>query len=112
VSAIGEVLDNSSQTIKVRVTLQNKENKFKPGMFATVRFGIKKGNKLAVPQGAIITAQGKNFVFKKEGNTFSRIEVEISNQINDYIEIKSGIHSKDTIVTKGSMLLKGLSFGY
>jgi cobalt-zinc-cadmium efflux system membrane fusion protein len=112
VSAIGEVLDNSTQTIKVRVTINNKEGKFKSGMFAKISFGLSESNILAVPQSSLITAEGETFVFKKKGNDFYRTYVTIGKQINDQVIIKEGIAVGDTIVSKGTMLLKGLSFGY
>ena len=112
VAAIGEVLDNSTQTIKVRVTLSNPQDKFKPGMFAKISFGLSEANILGVPQSALITAQGKTYVFMKKGNDFVRHEVQVRNQIGNSIIIKEGLKRGDTIVTKGTMLLKGLSFGY
>ncbi len=112
VSAIGEVLDNSTQTIKVRVTIINKDNKFKSGMFAKISFGLSESNILAVPQSALITAEGETFVFKKKANDFYRTKVTIGKQIGGQVIIKEGIFSGDTVVSKGTMLLKGMSFGY
>ncbi len=112
VSAIGEVLDNSTQTIKVRVTIPNPKGKFKPGMFATISFGLSETGILAVPQAALITAQGKNYVFKKYENEYRRVGVITGKQIGEQTEIKEGISVGDTVVTKGAMLLKGLSIGY
>lgn len=112
VSAIGEVLDNSTQTIKVRVTINNKENKFKSGMFAKISFGLSETNILAVPQSALVTAEGETFVFKKKGNDFHRATVKVGKQIGDHVILKEGIANGDTVVSKGTMLLKGMSFGY
>ncbi len=112
VSAIGDVLDNSTQTIKVRVTINNKGNKFKSGMYAKISFGLSESNILAVPQSALITAEGETYVFKKKGNDFYRVKVVIGKQIGGQIIIKEGVISGDTVVSKGTMLLKGMSIGY
>ncbi|HVD98621.1 MAG TPA: efflux RND transporter periplasmic adaptor subunit [Cytophagaceae bacterium] len=112
VSAIGEVLDNSTQTIKVRVTINNKDNKFKSGMFAKISFGLSESNILAVPQSALVTAEGETYVFKKKGNDFYKTQVTIGKQIGGQVIIKEGVTSGDTVVSKGTMLLKGMSFGY
>lgn len=112
VTAIGQVLDNATQSIKVRVALSNVSGKFMPGMFATIRFSLSESNILAVPQSAIITALGKNYVFKKRGLDFIRTEVSTAKQIGDYVVIKKGLEVNDVVVTKGTILLKGLSFGY
>jgi cobalt-zinc-cadmium efflux system membrane fusion protein len=112
VSAIGEVLDNSTQTIKVRVTIINRDNKFKSGMFAKISFGLSESNILAVPQSALVTAEGETFVFKKQKNDFIRAKVVIGKQIGGQVIIKEGVMSGDTVVSKGTMLLKGMSFGY
>lgn len=112
VSAIGEVMDNSTQTIKVRISLPNPDDKFKPGMFAKISFETNESNILSVPQTSLVSAQGKTFVFKKKGRDFVRQEVQVRNQIGDRIIIKEGLSKGDTVVSKGTMLLKGLSFGY
>jgi multidrug efflux pump subunit AcrA (membrane-fusion protein) len=112
VSAIGDVVNTESRTFTVRISLKNPQGRFKPGMFAKVSFDVAEANILSVPQNSLITAEGKTYLFKKKGNSFFRSEVLTGKQLGDNILILEGLSEKDTVVVKGTMLLKGLSFGY
>lgn len=112
VAAIGEVVNTESRTLTVRISLKNPEGRFKPGMFAKVSFDVAEANILSVPQNSLITAEGKTYLFKKKGNSFFRSEVLTGKQLGDNVLILEGLAEKDTVVVKGTMLLKGLSFGY
>lgn len=110
---VGEVIDNITRMVKLRIGLPNKGNKLRAGMFATVHFGISEGNNLSIPKASMVTVQGKNYVFVRSAyKTFERKEVVSGVQINDRILIYSGLKEHDTVVTEGAMQLKGISFGY
>jgi len=109
---LGEVVDNVTRMIKVRITVNNPEGNFRAGMFATVNFGIAEGNFIDIPKSSIVTVQGKDFVFIKKENVFVRTEVVSGQQVNDKVIIYSGLKDGDLVVTEGTMQLKGLSFGY
>jgi membrane fusion protein, heavy metal efflux system len=112
VVAIGEVLNTNTRTINVRIALPNKEEKFKPGMFAEVNFGISESDKIAVPNTALVTVEGKTYIFKRNGNKISRSEVSTEKQLGEYTILKSGVQEGDSIVISNVILLKGFSFGY
>lgn len=110
---IGEVVDNVTRMVKLRIGINDKQNRLRAGMFATVKFGVSEGNSLSVPKESIITVQGKNYVFVKKGdNSFERKEVLSGPQVNDRIIIYNGLQEGENIVTDGAMQLKGISFGY
>jgi multidrug efflux pump subunit AcrA (membrane-fusion protein) len=109
----GDVVDRITRMVKLRISIANPNSQLKAGMFATVQFGIKEGRYIAVPKEAIITVQGKNYVFiKKQGNSFERREIQTGDQINNKILVFSGLTDNDFVATTGVMQLKGLSFGY
>ncbi|MFY7827218.1 MAG: efflux RND transporter periplasmic adaptor subunit [Flectobacillus sp.] len=113
VNGIADVMDNISHMTKVRILINNKQEKFRSGMFALVSFGISEGNFISVDKNALITVQGKNYVFvKKDDKTFERREVHTGQQIGDRIIIFQGLHNNDKVVNAGAIQLKGLSFGY
>lgn len=110
---IGEVVDNITRMVKLRIGLPNTDNLLRAGMFASVQFGISEGNHISVPKAALITVQGKNYVFvKTAASRFERREVLAGTQINNRIIIYSGLQAGEEIVTDGTMQLKGISFGY
>ena len=112
VSAIGEVIDNNTRTVKVRISLDNKENKVRPGMYAKANFYVSVNNSLSIPVSSVVAVQGKNYIFIKKGFSFTRQEVVTGQQLKDQILILSGVKNNDSVAYIGTMLLKGLSFGY
>ena len=113
IDAFGDVVDNVTRTIKLRIGLANPAGKYRAGMFANVSFGISEGSFISVAQTSIITVQGKDYVFVKKANLEYELRpIQIGQQINDRIIVFSGLKENESVVTKGAMQLKGLSFGY
>lgn len=110
---IADVIDNSTRMVKVRVTMNNTDNRIKAGMFAMVGFGINEGNNNTIPATSLVTVQGKNYVFvKKSGTRFERREVNTGQQLGDRVIVYSGLQAGESVAVSGVMQLKGLSFGY
>jgi len=110
---IGDVVDNITRMVKLRIAIANPNNKLKAGMYATVNFGVSEGNYISVPKSALVTVQSKNYVFvKKNRQEFERREVHIGQQIGDKIIVFGGLRENDEVVVDGAIQLKGLSFGY
>jgi len=110
---VADMVDQTTRMIKLRVTINNPTGKLKAGMFGTLAFGLSEGKNLSIDKDALITIQGKNYVFAKTTpTTFNRKEVTTGDQIGDRILVYSGLKTGDVIAVKGVMQLKGLSFGY
>ncbi|MFC0182360.1 RND family efflux transporter, MFP subunit [Pseudarcicella hirudinis] len=113
VEEVGDVVDNITRMVKLRISLINPSKQLRAGMFAIVQFGISQGFYIAVPKGALITVQGKHYVFVKKSETvFERREVMIGQQIDDKVVVFSGLANDESIAITNVMQLKGLSFGY
>jgi cobalt-zinc-cadmium efflux system membrane fusion protein len=109
---IGKALDPVTRSFNVRIQLPNQKKILRPGMFARASFGIDVAKRFVVPKGAIITVQGKTYVFvAKDDKTFQRREVHTGSQTGGYFIITGGLESSEMVVSEGAMLLKGLSFG-
>ncbi|MBS1544040.1 MAG: efflux RND transporter periplasmic adaptor subunit [Bacteroidetes bacterium] len=110
---VGDVVDNVTRLLKVRIAIINRDRRLKAGMFGTARFGLKEGKFLTIPLEALVIVQGKNYVFiQKSDLEFERRAVSIGQQAGSRIIIFDGLSAGDKVVTKGTMQLKGLSFGY
>lgn len=110
---IADVVDYATRMVKLRIALNNSNNKLRAGMFATVKFGISGNETLSVLKTAIITVQGKDYVFvRKNDSEFERKEITTGPQINDRIVVYGGLQKGEAVVTEGTMQLKGISFGY
>src|SRR5260221_4385991 len=110
---IGDVVDHITRMVKLRISITNPNGELKAGMFGTAKFGLNQGKFLAVPKEALVTVMGKDYVFvKKSELQFERKAVSIGQQADDSVIIFDGITDQDMVVIKGTMQLKGLSFGY
>ncbi len=100
--------------VKLRISITNPNGKLKAGMFGTAKFGLSQGKFLAVPREALVTVMGKDYVFvKKSELEFVRRAVSTGQQADGNVIIFDGITDpQDMVVIKGTMQLKGLSFGY
>ena len=111
--AIADVVDHSTRMIKARILVSNSSKKLKSGMFANVTFDLNDDHNVSVSKNALITVQGKHYVFiKTSENEFERKQVNIGQQIGDRIIVFDGISSADEVAIEGVLQLKGLSFGY
>jgi multidrug efflux pump subunit AcrA (membrane-fusion protein) len=111
--AIGEVVDPVTRTIKVRVSATNPHGRILPGMFARVDFGDPVGNVVVLPLTAVVTVEGQDYAFVQDSDrTYSRRPITLASSGATAAVVKRGIADGDRIVTGGTMLLKGLSFGY
>jgi multidrug efflux pump subunit AcrA (membrane-fusion protein) len=113
---IADVIDNTTRMIKLRIRISNPGSRLKAGMFATVSFPVKavsQGSNICINKAALITAQGRSYVFVKTApNTFERKEVSTAQQIGERISVYKGLAQNEQVVVNGVMQLKGLSFGY
>lgn len=113
VDDVTDLIDQTSQMVKIRITIDNNGGRFKAGMFATAQMGFSQGKNISVDKNALITVQGKSFVFVKNGEkTFLRKPVSVGNLVENRFIVYDGLKVGDSVAVKGVMQLKGLSFGY
>jgi cobalt-zinc-cadmium efflux system membrane fusion protein len=113
VESVGNVIDNITRLVKIRILLLQPSPRLRAGMYGTVSFKVSQGDNIAIPKEALVTVQGKDYVFVKQGiRTFIRRQVTTGQQLGDRVVVYSGLSTHDTLVTAGVMQLKGLSFGY
>ncbi len=113
VDGIADIIDNVTRMIKVRINIDNSQSTLKLGMYGMVSFEVNEGDNISVSNSALITVQGKNYVFLKRSSVlYERKEVFIGPQINDRVIIYDGLKVGEQVVIKGIIQLKGLSFGY
>ncbi|MBU1718761.1 MAG: efflux RND transporter periplasmic adaptor subunit, partial [Bacteroidetes bacterium] len=108
VDLIDNLMDENTRTVKMRVQVKNPENKLRPGMFVDVDVAIsQQGHMLAVPQTAVMSDAGKNFVFQYwKNDLWVRRDVAIGDKYGDLIEILNGVLKGSKIVTGGAFMLK------
>jgi cobalt-zinc-cadmium efflux system membrane fusion protein len=78
-----------------------------PGMYMNAEIELKSNQVLAVEEEAIVSFEGKNYVFVKQGKqTFEMLEVEVGTKENGWVEVlnSSNFDGKE-IVSKGAYTL-------
>ena len=113
ISYIDPRLDETTRTARVRLEVPNGNGKLKAGMFTEVGFyaGTSEatGQELVVKSEAIQRDGEKTIVFvpkEDEPGAFEVREVEIGGEFEGYTAIKSGLQLGESVVTKGSFVLK------
>ena len=99
-------LDGASRTGRVRLSVANPEGHLKPEMYAEVKLHADLGQRVAVPEEAVIIAGDLRVVFEDlgEGRLAPR-KVQTGQRAGGYIEILEGIEAGDRVVTSGNFLI-------
>jgi cobalt-zinc-cadmium efflux system membrane fusion protein len=108
VTYVGDQIDPTTRTVKVRTEVDNSLGKLKPEMFATIFITTEViSDVLAIPEEAVQTDGNKKIVFIDMGNGgFEAREVTLGRQVDSFYQLMEGIKAGEKIVTKGSFLLK------
>ena len=104
VTLIGPTLDPLNRTGSVWIKLANPKGVLKPNEFVRVRLILKQVKKaLAIPDDAVLVANGEKFVFVKVGpDSYRRVLIKTGIEDNGYMEILSGLTPKERVVTTGN----------
>lgn len=104
----GQAIDEKTRTIKIRAKINNPRNKLLPQMFGEliVKSGeSKKG--IFIPSSSVYKDNEENFVFIQENDsTFKLNHIKIGLELDDKVEIISGLNQNDKIVINGVFELK------
>jgi len=113
ISYIDPRLDETTRTGRVRLEVPNQSGKLRAGMFTEVGFyaGTSEaaGQELAINTQAIQRDGDKTIVFvpkEDEPGAFEIREIEIGGEFEGYTSVKSGLELGESVVTKGSFVLK------
>lgn len=99
-------VDSQTRTIKVRFQIDNKDEKFKPGMYANIELKIPLGKHLVVPKEAVLLTGERAVVFIYYGD--GKIQwrnVTLGVRAGNVIEIKKGIYESEQVITSANFLI-------
>ncbi len=100
VGDISRVLDPATRSAKVRIVLSNSTGVLRPGMYAVATFRSRKVQvRTVVPGTAVMRLQDKDWVFRKEGQRFRRVEVHTLSATPDgMLELKDDLKPGEEVV--------------
>ena len=86
-------IDAISRTFTVEVSIPNKEEKLRPGMYGTIALDVENMTSIMAPAIAVLKQQGTNerLVYKVENGKAKRIFVETGERYDDLVEIQSKV---------------------
>ena len=99
-------MDAQTRTAKVRYEFANPHGKLKPEMFANVEITVRLGDKLAVPEGAVIDTGVRKVVIVDRGSGyFEPREVRLGARAGDVFEVLEGLKAGERVVTSANFLI-------
>ncbi len=99
-------LDRSTRTGKVRIELPNPEVELKPDMYANVAIDVDLGERVVVPESAVIYAGPRRLVFVDlGGGKLKPKEIHVGVASDDFYEVKDGLEVGERVVTSGNFLI-------
>jgi RND family efflux transporter MFP subunit len=106
VSFIYPTVDPTTRTVKVRLEFPNPDLQLKPQMFADVQLTVNYGNRVVVPQEAVLDSGREQTVFvAKDGGYFEPRKITTGAKLDGKVVVLSGLKAGETIVTSGNFLI-------
>ena len=108
VSLVYPTIDAGTRTFPVEITIQNKNQRVRPGMFARATLDFGSQNHVVVPDLAVVKQQGAGdryvYVLQPDG-TVSYNKVELGQRLGDAYELLSGVDNGAKVVVAGQARL-------
>ena len=98
-------LEDNTKINLVRVRIDNKQNKYKPGMMTYVFLKRNEKRTLVIPKSALLTGNNITVWVETPDGMFEQHMVKIGIQNKREVEILRGLSPGDRVVTRGAFLL-------
>ncbi|MCB9756995.1 MAG: efflux RND transporter periplasmic adaptor subunit [Candidatus Omnitrophica bacterium] len=105
VTALTPILNAESRTVRVRAEVEDKAGKLKPEMFVNAKISIDLGEKLAIPEEAVMDSGTRKIVYVVKDNRFAMREVTLGPKAGEFYEIISGLNEGEEVVASGNFLI-------
>jgi membrane fusion protein (multidrug efflux system) len=107
IQTIDRGVDAQTGTITVRVQFANPQRQLKDGLSGVLKvLNTQSGNRLVIPNKAIVEQMGENFVYVAQGDSAKQRKVQLGPRLRDDIVILDGIKDGDKVVTEGVQKLR------
>lgn len=104
---ISPLTAHASQSVRVRVQIDNDDGVLRPGQFMRGRVTIAEHQvAMAVRQSGLQAFRDFQVVYARFGDTYEVRMLELGRRNNEWVEVLSGIKPGTTYVTKNSYLIK------
>jgi cobalt-zinc-cadmium efflux system membrane fusion protein len=107
VAYVGSLLGAQNRSATVRVTLENPQGAWRPGLYVNARVATDSREvEVAVPHAAIQTVEGQPTVFVRTDDGFRAQPVELGSRAAGQVEVTRGLQAGAPVASVGSFILK------
>ncbi|MEI8138775.1 MAG: efflux RND transporter periplasmic adaptor subunit [bacterium] len=106
ISFVAPTLDPVSRTVKARLVIPNPELLLKPEMYAEARLSYSLGERLAIPEAAVMRTGEHSYTFREGADgALHPVEVGLGARVEGFYEVLSGLKVGDRVVTAANFLV-------
>jgi Cu(I)/Ag(I) efflux system membrane fusion protein len=99
-------VDEKTRAVRARLAFSNAQLSLKPGMFVDVNVEVPLGNRLAVPDNALLASGEHRYAFVRRGEgQLQATEVRVGPIAGDYHEVLAGLSEGEEVATQATFLL-------
>jgi len=103
---ISDILDEETRTTRVRIEFENKDNKLKPGMFASVRFLSTPSEEIVLPPRAVLQRRDFTYVYVETAPfTFAMRTVRTGELFGEQLVILDGLRPGERVIVQNAVML-------
>jgi len=106
ITFIYPTLSEATRTVKVRLEFSNPDFALKPEMYAQVEIRSDLGERLSVPESAVISTGTRDIAFVDRGEGyFEPRELKVGMRLADRFEVLDGVAEGEQVLTSGNFLV-------
>lgn len=106
VSFVYPELDSMTRTGRVRIMVGNPRHVLRPGTFVQVELQVPLGERLAIPESAIVPTGPRNLVFVDLGDgRLAPRQIQVGSRAQGYVQVVSGLQAGELVVASGNFLV-------
>ena len=103
---LSPTVDERSRTVRARLEFENGEGALRPGMFADAVVEVPLGERLSVPDGAVLRTGEHAYVFVRRGPLHIQpVAVEPGVQAGGFTELRAGVAPDEEVALGAAFLL-------
>jgi len=106
ISMISPMVDSSSRTSTLEVSVENEEGLLKPGMFSKV-FIIEEEveDAIVIPLEAVVEESGQKFVFRVTEGVAHKVKIQPGIEMDRQLQVREGLNEGDLVIISGGNTL-------
>ncbi|MDE3049554.1 MAG: efflux RND transporter periplasmic adaptor subunit, partial [Nitrospirota bacterium] len=106
ITRVGDIVDATTRTVKVRAMVKNEARKLKPEMFAQLTIPLANtASFIVIPQQAVVEVGGQQLVYvETTPGQYEPREIKVKKVNADHVRVLEGLTAGEQIVARGAVL--------